>query len=369
LRWLISIALLGALVAGGYWANQRWPGGAAQLAERAGLRNPGPIAGANAANSAPEATVVDARPVAIAQMRREIEAVGSLRSNESVILRTEIAGRIAEIMFDEGQRVRKGAPMVRLDAAVLRAQVEQAKASLVLSRANNERAVELFRRGAGTERARDEAVSKLQVDEAVLALSQAALGKATLLAPFDGMVGLRKVSVGDYVNPGQDLVNIEDLESLKVDFRIPEIYAMQTKVGQEVGIRLDAIPGRAFTGKVYAIDPAFDPNGRAIILRATLPNRDGILRSGMFARVALLIEQRDEAIVVPESALVPVGQDHFVFRIVDDKALLTKVKVGQRRKGQVEIVEGLEKSSVVVVEGALKLRDGTAVSVAAPQAG
>ena len=369
MRWLIGIVVLAGLAAGGYWANERWPGALNAAKQLAAGRDTAPIAGASAANGPRSAIVVDARPVQVTAVRREIEAVGSLRSNESVILRMEIAGRIAEIMFEEGQRVRKNTPLVRLDAAIARALLEQSKASLVLSRANHERAVELFRRGAGTERARDEAVSKLQADEAALALAQATLSKALLVAPFDGIIGLRKVSVGDYVNPGQDLANIEDIESLKVDFRIPEIYAMQIKVGQEVVIRLDAIPGRTFTGKVYAINPAFDPNGRAIILRASMANRDGTLRSGMFARVALLIDEREEAVVVPESALIPVGQDHFIFRVVDDKAVMTKVKVGQRRKGQVEIVDGLEKDAVIVVEGALKLRDGAAVRTMAAKAG
>jgi len=371
MRWLIAVALLMTAAIGAYW---RYGGG--RLDELRALdwrqlvtRENAPIAGASAANGPAPAIAVDARPVGVTSVRREIEAVGSLRSNESVILRMEIAGRIAEILFDEGQRVRKGMPLIRLDAAVARAQVEQAKASLILSRANHDRAVELYRRGAGTERARDEAIAKLQADEAALALSQAMLGKAMLVAPFDGIVGLRRVSVGDYVNPGQDLVNIEDIESLKVDFRVPEIYTLQIRVGQEVAVRLDAVPGQIFNGKVYAVDPAYDPNGRAIILRASLPNRDGLLRSGMFARVALLIDEREDAIVVPESALVPVGQDHFVFRVVEGKALLTKVSIGQRRKGQVEIVDGLEKDSVVVVEGALKLRDGAAVRSAAAKAG
>jgi membrane fusion protein (multidrug efflux system) len=245
--------------------------------------------------------------------------------------------------------------------------VEQAKASLVLSKANHERAEDLYRRGAGTQRARDEAVAKLHADDASLALAQATLDKATLVAPFDGIIGLRRVSVGDYVTPGQDLVNLENLELLKVDFRVPEIYSRQLGVNQTVRIRLDAIPNSAYEGQVYAIDPAYDPNGRAIILRARLANRDGALRSGMFARVTLLIDERQDAIVVPETALVPLGQDHFVYRVVDNKAVLTKVKVGQRRQGQVEILDGLERDAVIVTEGALKLRDGSAVRTVPPR--
>jgi membrane fusion protein (multidrug efflux system) len=352
MRSLIGIALVAALAAGAVWYFLD-------------SRGSGPANSVNAATGAPPVITVEAGPVKLTAVRRQIEAVGSLRSNESVIIRPEIAGRITEILFDEGQQLRRGTPLFRLDAAIARAQLEQAKASLVLSKANHERAEDLYRRGAGTQRARDEAVSKLHADQASVALAQATLDKSTLLAPFDGIIGLRRVSVGDYVNPGQDLVNLENIEQLKVDFRVPEIYSMQIKVGQTVRISLDAIPNSAYEGTVYAIDPAYDPNGRAIILRARLPNRDGMLRSGMFARVTLLVDEREQAIVVPETALVPVGQNQFIYRVVDGKALLTKVLIGQRRMGQVEIVEGLNPDSVIVTEGAVKLRDGSMVRTVA----
>jgi len=324
------------------------------------------VAEVSAAASGPAPVTVEAAPVRLARVQREIEAVGSLRSNESVIIRPEIGGRIAEILFEEGQPVQRGAPLFQLDDTIARAQLEQAKASLVLSRANHERTQDLHRRGASTQRAHDEAVAKLRADEAALELAQATLGKARMFAPFDGIVGLRRVSVGDYVNPGQDLVNIEDLKSLKVDFRVPEIYSMQLKVGQKVQVRLDSIPNSGYEGTVYAIDPAYDPNGRAIILRARLPNSDGLLRSGMFARVTLLVDEREQAIVVPETAVVPVGDDQFVYCVVDGKAVMTKVRTGQRRQGQVEIVEGLSREAVVVTEGTVKLRDGSTVRTVSP---
>jgi membrane fusion protein, multidrug efflux system len=348
MRWVIGIVLVALLAAGGAW---RYWGTDAFTRSKA----------APAASTPAAPVTVAAGPVTLGAVRREIEAVGSLRSNESVMLRPEISGRISEILFEEGKPVKKGAPLIRLDAAIARAQVEQARTNLELSKANHERAQELFRRGAGTDRSRDEAVAKLQSDDAALALARASLDKSTLLAPFDGIIGLRRVSVGDYVNPGQDLVNIENIESLKVDFRVPEIHSMRLRVGQKLQIRLEALPGSSYEGEVYAIDPAYDPNGRAVVLRGRLPNRDGLLRSGMFARVTLLVDERNDAIMVPETALMPVGQDHFVFRVINDKAVMTKVKVGQRRQGRVEIVDGLAKDATIVIEGAVKLRDGAAV--------
>ena len=346
MRWLIAIALAGGLVAAAFGWRHFDP-----------RQTPQPAAAA----PAPSEITVSAAPVRVGTIRRQIEAVGSLRSDESVIVRPEIAGRISEILFEEGQKASRGTPLVRLDAAIARAQVEQQNASLGLSRVNYERAQDLARKGAGSQRTLDEAQAKLRADEASLALAQATLDKATLVAPFDGILGLRKVSVGDYVNPGQDLVNLESIETLKVDFRVPEIYAVQLKAGQAISVTLDAIPGTSYDGKVYAIDPAHDPNGRAVILRAHLPNTDGLLRSGMFARVILIIEDLKERILLSERALVPMGQEHFVFLLADGKAKLAKIKIGQRRAGVIEVVEGLTSDAVVIIEGALKLRDGTAV--------
>ncbi|HEX2890360.1 efflux RND transporter periplasmic adaptor subunit [Vineibacter terrae] len=323
---------------------------------------------APAANAGPAPVAVEIMPVGRGAVQRELQAVGSLRSNEAVMIRPEIAGRITQILFDEGQKARKGDPLVRLDAAIAQAQLDQATASLILSRANHERAADLVRKGVGTQRAYEEALAKLRADEAALALAQATLDKTTLVAPFDGVLGLRRVSVGDYVNPGQDLVNIENIDTLKVDFRVPEIHALRLATGQSIKVVLDAIPDAAFDGKVYAIDPAHDPNGRAVILRARISNSKGHLRSGMFARVTLLIDERDDAIMIPETALVPVGDEKFVYRVVDDNAVLTKVRLGQRRGGKVEIVEGLTADAMIVTEGAMKLRDGVAVRPAASKA-
>jgi membrane fusion protein, multidrug efflux system len=353
MRWFLGILVAAGLAAGGYAWRQMDTRPTSQ-----------PAVAATASND----VIVNAAHVKVGNIRRQIEAVGSLRSDESVIVRPEIAGRISEILFEEGQKVDRGTPLVRLDAAIAKAQVEQQNASLALSRVNHERAQDLMRKGAGSQRAFDEALAKLRADEAALALAQATLDKATLSAPFDGILGLRKVSVGDYVNPGQDIVNIEHIDTLKVDFRVPETYAAQLKAGQAIRVSLDAIPGPTYDGKVYAIDPAHDPNGRAVILRARIPNTDGSLRSGMFARVILIIEDLKERLLLSETALVPMGQEHFVFRVVDGKAKLTKIKIGQRRGGAIEVVEGLAPDAIVITEGALKVRDGTAVQASVAKA-
>ena len=147
--------------------------------------------------------------------------------------------------------------------------------------------------------------------------------------------------MGDYVKEGQDIVNLESLDPLKVDFRVPELALSQVQDGQTLQITLDAIPDRAYDGRVFAINPLIDANGRAIVIRAQVPNRDGKLRPGMFARVRLFTSDNKDALVVPEEALFPVGDDKYVYKVVDGKATRQKVEIGQRREGRVEIVNGL----------------------------
>ena len=306
---------------------------------------------------------VEAAPVKTGPSQRQVLAIGTLRSNESVIIRPEVAGRIVAIGFNEGAKVKKDAALIRLDDAIQKAELVQAESSLALARANHERANELMKRGAGTERALDEARAKLRNDEASVALARARLEKLSIVAPFDGVVGLRKVSVGDYVNAGAEIANLEAIDPLKVDFRVPEIFLASIKPGQKIDVRVDALPDRGFTGEVYAIDPLIDAAGRSIVIRARIANPDDVLRPGLFARVIVTIEARANALWAPEESIVPVGDQHFLFKVVDGKAVYTRVKLGERKRGDVEIVEGLDPGDVVVTAGLLKIRDGMPVAV------
>jgi membrane fusion protein (multidrug efflux system) len=193
---------------------------------------------------------------------------------------------------------------------------------------------------------------------------QARLSKTALLAPFSGTIGLRQVSVGDYVKEGQDLVNLESLDPLKVDFRVPEVAMSQVKDGQALQVTLDALPDKVYDGRVYAINPLLDANGRALVIRAQVHNKDGSLRPGMFARVRLFTSGVQDTLVVPEESLFPVGDDKYVYKVVDGKAMRQKIEIGARREGRVEVVNGLTAEDVVVTAGVIKLREGVAVRVA-----
>jgi len=356
-RLLVGTGVLAIIAAAS--ALSFWAGGRNAEAPAAKAAAPQP-----ASSKAPAGIVVEATRVSVVRLPQSLTAVGSLRSDETVILRPEIVGRVAQILFKEGERVAEGAVLLKLDDSVQKADSDRAKANLVLSKSKYDRAVDLRNQGFISSQAKDEAENMLKVAEADFELVQARLAKTAIRAPFSGTVGLRQVSVGDYVKEGQDIVNLESLDPLKLDLRVPEIYHSQVKDGQTLQITLDAIPDRAFDGRVSAINPLIDANGRSIVIRAQVPNKGGTLRPGMFARVRLFTSQSRDTFVIPEESLFPVGDDKYVYKVMDGKAARQKVEIGARREGRVEIVNGLTAEDVVVTAGVIKLRDGAAVSVA-----
>ncbi len=365
---IVALLVLIALGGGAYWYFVKQGGtintllagtvpapGGASSGQKAG--------GGGAPGGGMPPTPVEAVPVKVGAVSRTVTAVGSLLSNESVVIRPEVAGKVAEIAFQEGQAVKKGALLVKLDDSVARATLAQAQASIAFSRAELARAEELFRQNTGPARNREQAQAKLQADEAAVQLAKAQLEKLTLTAPFDGVLGLRKVSVGDVIASGKDIVNLEAIDTLKLDFRVPEAYLPAVKVGQTLNVAVDAFPGRTFDGTVIAIDPLVDVNGRAVAIRARVANTDGSLRPGLFARVRLTIDEHLNAVLVPEQAIVAFGNNQFVFKVVEGKVAQTPVKLGERRNAEVEITNGLSPGDVVVTAGQLKIRDGAPVAV------
>lgn len=325
---------------------------------------------ANAAGNPTErGTAVEAQTVQIGTVIDDIHAVGTLRPNESLFVAPEIAGRVAKIHFTEGEKVKAGDVLVELDATILRAEMAKARSDLALAKANYDRANTLASQGNASLRARDEGQAAFLAAQANLTLAEARLQKATLTAPLGGMIGLRNVSVGAFVTPGDKLVELSDVDTLKVDFRVPELHLANLKPGQNIRITADAIPNREFEGTIYAIDPTVDINGRAIRLRARVPNADGALSPGLFARVKIIVEQRAGAILVAESALFPESGKLWVYRIVEGKAQRAEVTVGQRQPGNVEIRSGLAEQDVVVTAGHQRLRNGATVAVARNQPG
>ena len=300
----------------------------------------------------------------------DTQAVGSLRSRRGVVLRPEVSGRITQLNFTDGQRVRKGQVLVQFDDQLPQAQVQQSMAELSIAQANQKRNQELVSQNFISQRSLDESAANLQVAQAKLALAKATAERLKIIAPFDGIVGIRLVNVGDYLKDGADIVNIEDIDAIFVDFRLPERFQAKVKTGQTAMLDMDALPGRKYSALIQAIDPLIDANGRSVGVRGCIDNRQLQLRPGMFARVNTVFGVRDNARVIPEEAIVPQGGRQFVIKLLPGDTPQTRiskrveVKVGLRSPGKVEILEGLEPGDSVVTAGQQRVqRDGMTVNV------
>jgi membrane fusion protein (multidrug efflux system) len=353
LRFWLVFAVLAAAAGGGLYYHAKRP-----EAPREPVAAP-----------ARDGVAVEVARVTRGTVVEELRAVGTLRPNEAVTVVSEIAGRVERIGFREGQAVAAGDVLIELEASILKAELAKARSDLTLARANHERAAALASRGMSSQRTLDEARAALEAAQAGVALATARLQKATLRAPLAGVVGLRAVSVGAYVTPGQRIVDLADIDPLKVEFRVQELALSELRRGQPIRVTVDALPGKTFEGEIDAIDPLVDVAGRAIRMRARIPNPRGELSPGLFARVRIVVERRENALLVPESAIFAEGSKRFVYVVVDARARLTAVQLGQRRPGQVEIVKGLAADDVVVTAGQQQVRDGARVVAAQPAAG
>jgi len=310
---------------------------------------------------------VEVAKVAKTSVTDEAIASGTLRANETVTLRSEVAGRVVRLGFTDGARVSKGVILVALDSSLSTAEAEQARAELSLSKANFDRTAELAQRNFVSASAKDQAAANLKVQEARLKLAEARLAKSDIRAPFNGVMGLRNLSPGDFVKDGADLAIIEDLSTMKVDVRLPERYFGRVKPGMPILLTLDSMPGKTFKAKLTAVDAQIDANGRSLLARGQLANPDGALRTGMFARARLVLRENPDALVIPEEALLPQGAEVFVYRVDAGKAQRIAVKPGLRSDGKVEILSGLSEGDQVVTAGQLRLqRDGQEVRVIDP---
>lgn len=366
------VAVVGIAAAGGaaWWYQNKSqmtaiaPGGATVGAPQSAASGP---AGATAAG---RPAAVDVAKVEIAKLIDDTQAVGSLRSRRSVVVRPEVSGRITQLNFRDGDRVRKGQVLVQLDDQLPLAQVQQSRAELSIALANHARNKDLVAQNFISQRSVDESAANLEVAQAKLALSQATAARLKIVAPFDGMTGIRTVNVGDYLKDGADIVNIEDIDAVFVDFRLPERFQDKVRQGQTASIELDALPGAKFLATIQAVDPLIDASGRSVGVRGCIDNRQLRLRPGMFARVTAVFGQRDKARVIPEESIIPQGGKAYVIRLKPGATTgawvsqRVEVKVGIRRPGRVEILDGLDEGDTVVTAGHQRIqRDGTEVKV------
>lgn len=339
----------------------------AALAWSAGCKGGGPAGG----GGPPPGTKMRVRAsVAVAERIEErFPLVASLSPFRGIFVQSEIDGTVESIHFTEGQRVAKGDLLVRLDTRKLRAMLAEAEANFALAESNRDRAEAMFREKTISAQEYDQWMSNYAARKAALELMRQQLGDSEIRAAFDGLIGDRLVSPGQVITKSTRLSTLIDIDPIKIDFRVPERLLGRLRIGQTIAFRVPTYPGEEFTGEVYFIDNEVDPATRSVVVRATNPNADHRLRPGMFANLDLVLETRDEAVVVPEAALLKQGDRTFVFVIDEmDRVNLQPVETGIRMPGRVEIISGLNAGARVVREGHQKLGPGSPVLVVPDEA-
>ena len=290
-----------------------------------------------------------------------VNSTGTLRADEGVELQAETNGKIVAINFREGTHVHKGDLLLKLNDADLRASLARTTYSRELAKLKEQRYSQLLSRHVVTQNDYDAALSDVNVEQANIDLYKAQIEKTEIRAPFDGVVGLRYVSTGAYVNAATRIATLQRVDRLKIDFSIPEKYVGRVKAGATIAFNI-AGGERQFNGQIYAIDPRIDSATRTLVLRAECANPDGRLLPGAFADIQLKLEQIDNAILIPSEAVVPGLDEKNVFVMKDGKAVRRAVETGTRTSSAVHVLAGLKPGEIIITSGLQQLRPGQTVS-------
>lgn len=321
-----------------------------------------PGAGPNGAGGTPPGMPIE---VVVARTDTVVDAIlatGQIEAVQSVELRPEIEGRIAQILVREGTEVARGAPLFKVDDAELKAEVARAKADHDLARQSLTRTRELLAQKASSPAELERAEATARSTEAQLELLQVRLNRTLVRAPFAGVVGQRFVSLGDYVTTSSRLAAVQTVSPQRAVFQVPERYAERLRVGQEVTFRVAALPGKEFTGRVDFVDPIVQLPARTITVKAQVPNPRRELQAGMFIEVRLTTAMRPDAVIIAEDAVLPLQGANFVWVAADGKATRRQVELGVRSPGFVEARSGVEAGEQVVVGGQERLAEGAPVA-------
>lgn len=294
-----------------------------------------------------------------------IEALGTTKARESVTLTAKITETVRRVNFTDGQRVSAGDVLVELTSGQQVAGLAEAQATYKDAERLMRRNQDLVEKGTIARQVADTARATHDSTKARVDLLRAQLADRVVTAPFSGVLGLRQVSAGALVTPGTVITTLDDVNTIKLDFAVPEILMATLVPGQEVTAKSAAYPGREFKGKVLSLDSRVDPVTRAVQVRAELPNEDHALRPGMLLSIKVLKPAR-ETLVVPEIAVVQVGSNSYVYVVgADETAEEVKVKLGARRRGVVEVIEGISSGARIVIDGTVKLRNGSKITESA----
>lgn len=292
-----------------------------------------------------------------------IVATGQVEALQQIELRPDVEGRVVELLFREGSRVAAGTPLVKIDDAELKAQVERARADNDLARQSLERTRALLMEKAAAPADLERAEAMSRSSQASLALLELRLARTVVRAPFTGVIGQRLVSLGDYVNSASRLLTLQTVSPQRITFTVPERYAGSLKLGQRVAFRVAALASQSFEARVDFVDPVITLPGRVIAVKALADNAGGALQAGMFIEARLATEVRPTAIIVPEEAVAPTASAAWVWVVEGDTVTRREVELGVRSPGFVEVRTGIELGDRVVVAGLDRLISGARVKV------
>ena len=301
--------------------------------------------------------IVEVAKVLSLKQDQKITSTGSMRATQGIMVCPEVNGRITQIYFHAGDNVVAGTKLIQINPDIVQANYDQAKAELKLAQQDYERQANLFRTHVTAKADLDKAVATLHDKEAQIQGLAAQLRQLNIVAPFAGRVGLNMVNIGDYVKQGQNLVSLQAIDPIDVEFNVPEVFLSKIAVGHEVSLRSDAYPGRIFTGKVYAIDSLVNVNNRSILVRARVPNTDGKLLPGTFVETTMLVPAEKATLYVPQTAIVYDIGSTFVYKVAGNTV------TGDRDQDNIAILDGAKRDDVVVTAGQIKLHDGANIIV------
>ena len=308
----------------------------------------------------------------LGQFEDRIEALGTLRANETITVTATVTEPVTAVNFDDGQRVKAGDILVEMMSKEEEAELNAAQATLSEAQRQVERIAPLVKGGAASKSVLDQRQRELDTARAALDSVKSRISDRVITAPFDGILGLRHISVGAVLQTGTVITTLDDDSRMKLDFSVPSVFLSALKAGLEIEAKSNAYPGRIFKGKITSIDSQVNTETRSIMVRAVLPNEEYVLRPGLLMSVEILKNPR-QALVIPEEALVPVGHQNYVFTLEEAGEGFTakrhEVTLGTRRPGEVEIMDGLSEDEKVITHGTLSISDGDAVTIRAEQTG
>ena len=307
--------------------------------------------------------VIEAQTVTLGTVSKRINTVGHMRANAMVVIKSEISGRIAELLFTEGGTVKKGDLIIRFEDAEHRAAVQIAEGEHENAKANLERISKLHEQKVESNKKLDEANATMKITEGKLLQAKANLEKANIKAPFDGTIGIMNISAGAFVQGATDLVTVVDNKSVKVTFKVPEKNVHDIGVGQVVEVKVSAFKDQVFTGMIEAVDAKVEQESHSVQVKGVIPNPDNLLREGLFANVSLIVGEKGNTMTVDESSIERMGEIEYVWVVERGRAEKRRVLTGARENGQVEIVAGLQPGQIVVTSGQIKLSDGAKVKI------